>query len=67
MGGVDIREELANDIRLNEDVVIVNQDRHQPPRVQLEEVGGTRAVHVDDPLLEWYAQLGECHIGAICP
>lgn len=67
MGRVLVREELRDDGRLGDDLAVVRQGRDQAARVDLEILGGTRSIEVDDLFLEGDAKFGQSNVGTVSP
>lgn len=67
MRRVDIRKKLANDAGFDEHLVVKDQDWHKTPRIQLQEVGWARSVHIDNALLKWQSQFIKGDVGSIGP
>ena len=67
VGWVDVRQELADYGRLDEDFAVENQHWYEGPWIELQEVRRPRPVDVDYDLLEGNPELRESDIGTVCP
>lgn len=67
MGGINIAQELTNNGRFNDDLVVEDENRYEATGVEGKEVCRTGPVHIDDSLLESNAYLGQTNVRAVGP
>lgn len=67
MGRVDIGEEPADNLGFDKNLIIEDQDWNKTPRIQLQEIGWARPIHINYSLFEWQSQFSKGDVGSIGP